>query len=327
MKYKDLILLTGAGFTKNFNGFLGKDMWSMIFNDYRIQNCPKIKNLLLENFDFEAVYSEVVNGKGFDDNEKQIMKTVIEEVYKKLDDAVRGWVFNTENPTALNIYGLGDLLNLFNGNGEERGLFFTLNQDLLMERQKNYFAAGSPRFAHDFYFPNGREFQSSFFVKLPAENADLLLKKDIQSHNGLVYIKLHGSYGWRSADGSNQMVIGKNKEVNIEMEPLLKCYFDLFKEVIADGSKKLLIIGYGFRDMHINKILAEGVEKFGLKIYVITTASPEDFRANFERDGHYYALPIMNGLCGYFPYTLREIFPPDQSKSVHFDEIKKRLLG
>lgn len=123
------------------------------------------------------------------------------------------------------------------------------------------------------------------------------------------------------------MVIGKNKEEDIEREPLLKCYFELFQNVIKEGNKRLVIIGYGFKDQHINKILVDGVKNYGLKIYVISTASPESFRENFERGGHYYALPIMEGLCGYFPYSMREIFPADQSRSVHIDEIRERLLA
>jgi len=72
------------------------------------------------------------------------------------------------------------------------------------------------------------------------------------------------------------MVIGKNKSEIIAREPLLKWYFELFQKVIAEGSKKILIVGYGFGDQHINQVLADGVEKYGLQIYIISTkSSPE----------------------------------------------------
>ncbi len=148
---KNLILLTGAGFTKNFNGFLGKEMWSKIFNSSAIQSTPNIANLLRENFDYEDVYSRVLRGNGFSDSEKQTMQQVVEAVYKKLDDATRNWIFNNDNPTAFNIYGLnGDLMNLFQpANGQKRGFHFTLNQDLFMEREYRYRSPGAP------FFPTG----------------------------------------------------------------------------------------------------------------------------------------------------------------------------
>ena len=36
-KYSDVIILTGAGFTANFGGFLARDMWEKIFNHPSLQ--------------------------------------------------------------------------------------------------------------------------------------------------------------------------------------------------------------------------------------------------------------------------------------------------
>ena len=37
------ILMTGAGFTKNFGGFLANEMWAKIFNCHEVQEpVPKI---------------------------------------------------------------------------------------------------------------------------------------------------------------------------------------------------------------------------------------------------------------------------------------------
>lgn len=321
---KNLILLTGAGFTKNFGGFLGDEMWAQIFNDAEIQSDDDLRSLLQEDYDFESVYSAVVSSK-MADVKKDIMKRVIERAYKNLDDATKNWVFNEDSPYPVNWYGLNDLITLFNGSGNEKGFFFTLNQDLFMERRSGYHSPGSPRFSQDFYNLHGKELRSNEFVMLQGTGVEEKAEKDINNHAGLVYIKLHGSYGWKSSDGSNQLVIGKNKTELIDKEPLLKWYFDLFQKVIAEGDKKLLIIGYGFGDQHINKILVDGVEKYGLKIYIISTRPPVELKTHFERGGHYYALPILKGLRGYFPYSLREIFPANQSRTVHFDKIKESL--
>ncbi len=53
---KDLILLTGAGFTHNFGGFLAREMWSKIFNNPIVQASTEARKLLLDDFDFESIY-------------------------------------------------------------------------------------------------------------------------------------------------------------------------------------------------------------------------------------------------------------------------------
>ena len=42
------VLLTGAGFTKNFGTPLASEMWAEIFNHKKIQAHPKIKKLMLD---------------------------------------------------------------------------------------------------------------------------------------------------------------------------------------------------------------------------------------------------------------------------------------
>lgn len=325
MQTKQLILLTGAGFTKNFGGFLGSEMDAQIFNDVEIQNNDNLRDLLQEDCDFESVYSSVMTGK-FSEENKDVMKKVVEKVYRNLDDAIKGWVFNMDNPYPVNWYGWGKLTDLFVGQGEEKGLFFTLNQDIFIERRCGHRPPGAPFFVPELYNGHCQDFTSNKFVTLPREDAVIKAERAFKDHAGLVYIKLHGSYGWKSSDGSNQMVIGKNKSELIEGEPLLKWYFELFQKAIAEGSKKILIVGYGFGDQHINKVLVDGVEKYGLQIYVINTRSREKLIQHFKRGGHFYALPILKGLRGYFPYQLKEIFPGNQEETIHFKNIQEALL-
>ena len=91
-------------------------------------------------------------------------------------------------------------------------------------------------------------------------------------------IKLHGSYNWTSFDGSDIMVIGRGKKEQIQKEPLLKHYFEIFEEVLSQGQRRLLIIGYGFGDDHINRIISDAVKYHLLKIYVLSPESPEKLK-------------------------------------------------
>ena len=69
--YPEHILLTGAGFTKNFGGPPGQEMWSKIFNHSQAVNFPRIKELLFNDLDYESIYHKIVNGN-FTDSEKNL---------------------------------------------------------------------------------------------------------------------------------------------------------------------------------------------------------------------------------------------------------------
>ncbi|MDP2946336.1 MAG: SIR2 family protein [bacterium] len=316
-KSKNCILLTGAGFTKNFGGFLGSEMWRQILHQKEIQTNKNLREKLLTNTDFESVYSSILDSNDFSKEDKSIMKYIIERVYKNLDDII---ISNFNNPSNPKWEKWGDIATMFLGKGgKEKGLFFTLNQDTLIERRSGFYSPGilstfsenlhnnslAPLSHFDTLLENKKD------IEIRIDEAEKNLKNEKKGLKNIAYIKLHGSYGWKSSDGSNLMVIGVNKLELIEKEPLLKWYLELFKKVIAEGNKKILIVGYGFRDRHINQILADGVEKYELQINVISTQSEVDLKRHFECGGHFYALPIWNGLRHYFHCTLEEFFSRD----------------
>ncbi|MCE9585629.1 SIR2 family protein [Candidatus Nomurabacteria bacterium] len=319
---KNLMLLTGAGFTRNFGGFLAREMWSKIFNNPIVQASAEARGLLLNDFDFESVYSAKMS---HGEETIKIIREAVEMAYKDLDDTVKNWVFNHGNPTALNTYGLGELLSFISSRGSDKGWFFTLNQDLFMERKHNYRSPGA-MFSQPFIEGDNGKIG---IITLPNENGVEKVKNTL---NNASYIKLHGSYGWISSHGGNQMVIGKNKVNDIDQEPLLKWYFEIFQNLIKEGNKKLLIIGYGFADNHINDILLNGIQEHGLSLYIISTTDPETFKNRLEgKPSHLGSWEvskyskIWDGVKGYFPYSLRDIYPPDQSITTISLEIKKAL--
>jgi hypothetical protein len=48
-------------------------------------------------------------------------------------------------------------------------------------------------------------------------------------------------------------VVGGGKEPYIRSEPILAQYFELFRQYILRPNARLMIIGYGFADEHVNK--------------------------------------------------------------------------
>jgi hypothetical protein len=161
-------------------------------------------------------------------------------------------------------------------------------------------------------------------VTVPRDDAEEKMNQAMAGHCGIAYIKLHGSYGWKASDGSSSLVIGRNKGGLIANEPLLREYFKLFQSALASGGKKILIVGYGFRDAHINEVLAQAVRDAGLKVYVLGTSSPEKWKAGVMQDEASGA-DILRGLAGYYPYSLLEMFPGNQAETAHYLSLKAAL--
>ncbi len=321
-----VFILTGAGFSKNFGGFLGSEMWTQIFNNEKIQNDPDLRTALNEDYDYESAYSKVLDSN-LPEEKKQIMREIMLEAYKDLDDVLKSWIFNDSSAHPVNRYLLSDLITKVQSAAPRplKAFMFTLNQDLFMERHFNWGSPGVPRFAKTQNDFGTQAFNANDFVQLPADDAEAHIKKGMEDHNGIHYVKLHGSYGWKSSDGSNQLVVGTTKESLIQKEPILQGYFDSFKSVIKEGGKKVLIIGYGFRDVHINAALLDGVENHGLQIYILSTQPPAALRQQIEH-GHYYAKGILDkGLKGYFQKSLLEVFPKNQDRTIHYEKILATL--
>ena len=310
------ILFTGAGFTKNFGGFLAKEMWSKIFNNSKIQSCQRVKKLMINDYDYESIYHKIINGN-YTQEEKDIISDVILEVYRSLDDICREWNFISAAPNPVNIYGVNKLISRFSGGPNEIGFFFTLNQDLFVERHFDDTSAG---LIHPgiHKIPDAHKriinlpLENNDFIRLPTDNELKGSSTNLYSAT-IHYVKLHGSYGWLNSSGLNRYVIGQDKEDQIAGEPLLSWYYDLFRNVLSHPSRKLLIIGYGFRDDHINELIASSIKDFNLMFYVISPTDPSMFIDKLKSVE--FGETMLQGLSGYFPYKLLEIFPADQSDS------------
>lgn len=132
-------------------------------------------------------------------------------------------------------------LSRFDGGagGNVVGYFFTLNQDLFIERwddgEQVWIIPGMPkqsfRFSHDF---PGRDAPLPAEYRLTVPDAEAVQKissaysQGISSPSRCHYVKLHGSLNWWSS-GEKQaekqmMVIGGNKADQIAHEPLLQWY-------------------------------------------------------------------------------------------------------
>ena len=324
-KSAETVILTGAGFTKTFGGYLGDEMWSAIFNQPEIQRDAKIRECMLkaESLNYEAVYEEIMNSGKYSSEQKAALTSAVRRAYQEMDDNI----CHSVNESAKSCrFFLAQFVNFLPT--QERVFFFTLNQDLFIERFYTELELGDTKTAlrlpgvetkHEWFKGNeGFKIDVKSQVSLPS-NADLEKRKEQFWKKGsgqFMYVKLHGSHGWKSQDGPDAMVIGHGKKGRIKEEPLLRWYLSLFEEVLTLQKRKLVVIGYGFRDDHINEVIAKAIKTKGLKLYPIYPMAPKEFRDNliplhgFNFVSKKAGAKIWEGLGGYEFCKITDLYDP-----------------
>ena len=86
------------------------------------------------------------------------------------------------------------------------------------------------------------------------------------------------------------------------------------------------IIGYSFKDEHINKIITKAIQQFGLKLFIISPKTQNDFFSSLVLSDSIHANQIWEGLAGYYPYYLKDLFPSGGDFSVMARDLFKKLF-
>lgn len=186
-------------------------------------------------------------------------------------------------------------------------VIFTLNQDLLLEQ--HYLLRQEPwgRW-NGFQIPGcgtltgGRDATSPL---TPTSN-DLQLPSDRQP-----YIKLHGSSNWKGGDGRDMLVMGANKPSIIDRFPVIKWNHEQFRSLLLKPTARLMVIGYGFGDAHINRVIQQATSEGDLRVFIVDPLGLDLIDEN--RNLHIYAPgPLLTSIgprvTGASRRSLREIF-------------------
>ena len=316
--FSRIALLTGAGFTKDCGGFLAKEMWAWIFNSDSVRPRSEVAAALRAEPNYEVVYSDIHNSPKFDELDRAAITQAVRNAYWSQDKAICGFRGNTS--------GLREFLGWFRGQGpDERGYFFTLNQDLFVERHLSQL---------EFHVPGVREHRRTFNgvaqyqgdttpIAFGAE-VDETARADAEIGNRLHYVKLHGSMNWRSQVKGDVMVIGSTKTELIRDEQLLRYYLLLFARVLRE-TRLLCVIGYSFRDEHINEAIAEGIREHGLRLCVLNPQDYGTFQDAVWVAARDQATTITNGIVGYFPHSVDEMFVKENHPML--PELRRVLSG
>lgn len=315
-------ILTGAGFSRNWGGWLANEVFEYLLGCQEVADSPPLRTLLWRHQrlnGFESALAEVQRDyvRNHRDNLNALLglQAAIERMFTHMNRHLftRQWEFQQDR--ARTVTGF---LARFDA-------IFTLNQDQLLEHHyRPELEAPAGRQAwHGLQLP-GATPQAGQVANVPGSQAGpRWLVRDVgqiqlDPRSQPLY-KLHGSSGWADHIHPQVMILGDNKAQDIGLFPVLSHYFERFETALAAGDAKLMIIGYGFRDPHINEVLVRSVMEHGMKFFVIDPQGADIARAvsptaNAPIHGRPTALEdaFVEGCRGASRRNLRDILGPDE---------------
>jgi hypothetical protein len=325
-KFSKRVLLTGAGWSRNWDGLLASEIWNSLIGHGAVLSNARLRDLLLAEPSFEAALGRT-HFPPFTDADRHALEQAVIDIFVAMDRAIGG-----PHDPWINTYKVQELMFRFwgrSGEGNSAGYIFTTNQDLFPERFLwNELRYGAPRGAlpglllvggQNWFSPNLGPYSPAFVMQPmrdPASQARLTGQMNV--------IKLHGSFNWRAADGSNLLVVGTEKTAKIAAMPLLSWYAEIFRQSLFAGEVRLMVVGYGFGDEHINAVIAEAVEKHGLTLF-IWDAGGGDLRGRMMAMPH--GARIWKGLISIATRPLIEVFPSSQDETEEYRRIRHTFFG
>ncbi|QAU47214.1 SIR2 family protein [Bradyrhizobium guangzhouense] len=261
------ILLTGAGFSRNWGGMLAKDVFSHLLGDQSLDD--NTRGLLLRSHSSGGSFEDVLAAlQGATDPVGKAQYTALVGALVGLFNGM-GQSFIQRNE--LEFKTPADTRYWLRGFLQRFQYIFTTNQDTLLESL--YFPLVGPTpygRAHipGMTFSNPSAFQGHVYdriAQMEPNPSDFTLNGNVQ-----FYIKLHGSCNWvESSSGERILIIGGQKTVAIGRFPILTFYHDQFRQLATRPDAKLMVIGYSFGDEHINEVILDAALNHKLEVFIV----------------------------------------------------------
>ena len=261
------ILLTGAGFSYNWGGYLAKEAFEYLLGV--TEHDEDLRRVLwtdhAKGWGFETTLARL--SKEYEEN----YSPQVEQDFQNMTTAVRRmfgdmWLAfgqsTFDNQFDDNRLGVIRFLSRFDA-------IFTLNQDTLLEThylpvvdQQNFTknTYQGPRNIGAYRPGLVEAYETLTFGSLASKIPLYKAGEDFTPVPNLQpYFKLHGSIDIQ--DGRNMMLIlGGDKEADIAKHPLLASYHAQFRWRLNMPRARLMVIGYSFADAHINKIIFDAID-------------------------------------------------------------------
>jgi len=281
------ILLTGAGFSKNWGGWLADEAFEYLLGHPRIDD--GLRKLLWKHKDggFEAAVEEqrIETARSTESYRAERDAAVRSSMMgvtsnipmldhsQRLDDAIRG-MFTDMNKAfgAIPLEFSNQTQYLIRNFLVRFDAIFTLNQDLLLEQHylDDITSAYSIRQWNGGHMPGMRRWpgqgnQMPIDTKWsPAKQSEFVIEKRLQP-----FFKLHGSSNWfADVNGEPMLIIGGNKASAIDRFEILRWNLEQFGEHLSKRDTRLMVIGYSFGDEHINEAISDAADG-DLRLFII----------------------------------------------------------
>lgn len=270
------ILLTGAGFSRNWGGWLVSEAFEYLLGCSEIDD--ETRRLLWVSRDegggFEDTLAllanpsrnalaELATGEEAGSGERRLndLTTAIVGMFNAMGRGYMQRQFEFQNDVR---YMVKTFLSRFDA-------IFTLNQDTLLELHYLDRAVGGKW--NGFRIPGIKPLNQNIGGLTPLggrQGNQQPDQNDLRFHPGIQpYVKLHGSANWSDGtSGGRILIMGGHKADSIQRFPLLRWYHDAFNRALVQPNARLMIIGYSFGDPHINNAISEGA-KAGLKLFIV----------------------------------------------------------
>jgi hypothetical protein len=264
-------LLIGAGFSRNWGGWLAAEAFEYLLGRREIAENEQLRQSLWAaqargGFEDALATLQAASLRG-DNVATENLRILQAAVLAMFEDMNAGYFANPQFEfSGLAQRSIAHFLAHFDA-------IFTLNQDLLLEHHYlsndpalhipgKWSGAAMPGVSPS--MPVGTNGIMSWAQRWfnPVPKSEFVVPRGVQP-----LFKLHGSSNWREADGSSMLVIGGNKMRAIGLSPILNWYHEEFGRCLSEPDSRLMVIGYGFRDDHINELIVRGVDQNGLKLF------------------------------------------------------------
>lgn len=330
------VLLLGAGFSRNWGGWLADEVVDYLLAAPEVRADPALKDLIWQhaNAGFESALEQLQQQAAENPESAAVRQRLVDfqSALERMFSELNAVFF--EDPDFEFNNQIGSTVREFLARFDA---IFTLNQDLLLEH--NYIdrfnvALVSPRRWDAVQIPGMRRLPVTEALYhqswaraewQPLPDSDYTLAPRCQP-----YIKLHGSSNWKSGEGQRLLVMGGNKSGQIQGHRVLARYAQEFSRRLLQPNTHLVVIGYGFRDHHINREIERAVYHQGLKFFVIAPQGRNLAKALSSESHPGAAMTVFGydlenifreGLGGASQRALREIFrggDPDHAKLLRF---------
>lgn len=253
------ILLLGAGFSRNWGGFLASEVFDYLFGCPEVLGDAELKRLLWRHQPgggFENALAELQadcrdGGSAEKRDRLDRFQRALARMFTDMKAAFadRGSLEFQQDISRM----VATFLHRFDA-------IFSLNQDVLMEMHyltDNITLSHSRRWSGG-VLPGMKPEPGKGWADgnwTPLDKSDFKLSRGFQP-----FFKLHGSANWSDGEGKGLMIMGGNKVSAIAAAEVLDWYHEQFAAHLSGDRVRLMVMGYGFNDGHVNQAIGNAAD-------------------------------------------------------------------